>query len=174
MRAEMWLCLPLLVARSAFCARCSVPHVSLLYYNPLRSGRRGAKRMSFSQSPRYREIRTVQMPPAPSQVARAAHQTTHGTYLPGRKRGTKQKLERTRAHPIHVHTPRSHTRTRDHTFGGWLICPQQAILRERTPRTRGRTGHRPPPSRYNRARCALLYREGFSRIGRSSREQRVL
>ena len=35
-------------------------------------------------------------------------------------------------------------------------------------------GPPPPPSRYNRARCALLDSEGFSRIGRSSREQRVL
>ena len=42
-------------------------------------------------------------------------------------------------------------------------------MREGTPRTRGRTVHRPPPSasRYDRARCALSYREGFSRIGRS-------
>ena len=35
---------------------------------------------------------------------------------------------------------------------------------------RGRTCHHPPPSRYHRARCALRYREGFSRIGRRSRE----
>ena len=53
------------------------------------------------------------------------------------------------------------------------IDPHHAILRQGTPRTRGRTGHGPPPSRYDRARCALLCREGFSRIGRSSRKQRV-
>ena len=57
--------------------------------------------------------------------------------------------------------------------GFGLIYPHHAIPREGTPRTRGRTGHRPPPSRYNGAHCALCYREGFSRIGRCSREQRV-
>ena len=36
----------------------------------------------------------------------------------------------------------------------------------RTPRTRGRTGHCPPPSPYHRARCARSYREAFGRIGR--------
>ena len=61
-------------------------------------------------------------------------------------------------------------------YGVWPCNPHVAILRERTltPRTRGRTVHRPPPSRYDTARCALSYREDFGRIGRSSREQRVL
>ena len=54
-----------------------------------------------------------------------------------------------------------------------ITASHHAIQREGTPRTRGRTGHRPPPSRYHRARCALWYREGFSRIGRSSREHHV-
>ena len=35
---------------------------------------------------------------------------------------------------------------------------------------RGRTGQHSPPSRYHRARFALRYREGSSRIGRRSRE----
>ena len=61
----------------------------------------------------------------------------------------------------------------DLSTGFGPICPHRAIQREGTPRTRGRTGHRPPPSRYHRARCALWYREGFSRIGRSSREHHV-
>ena len=35
---------------------------------------------------------------------------------------------------------------------------------------RGRTCQHSPPSRYHRARCALRYREGSSRIGRRSLE----
>ena len=35
---------------------------------------------------------------------------------------------------------------------------------------RGRTAQHSPPSRYHRARFALWYREGSSRIGRRSRE----
>ena len=57
-------------------------------------------------------------------------------------------------------------------YGVWLnLSPSRDSAR--TWRTRGRTGRRPPPPRSHRARCALCDREGFSRIGRSSREHHV-
>ena len=72
-------------------------------------------------------MRTVQVPPAPSQkyeVARAAHQTTHVAHLPPGEetRETKQKLELGRAHirfskfTSNTVTPHTHAREITHIY----------------------------------------------------------
>ena len=137
MRAEMWLCLPLLVARSAFCARCSVhptffttPRLSVRIYSTphlaLRSGT-GAKREKgfFSESEVSRDAnRSSAARALPKVRSSPSRSPDHPWHLPPGEetRETKQKLELGRAHirfskfTSNTVTPHTHAREITHIY----------------------------------------------------------